>query len=373
MTFEEYRSAIMDVVYLSACAVEGRTPDAGRVERMDLTALFRAADRHLLTGITAAALESAGVKDAAFKQSLGMAIRREALFDLERAAVLEKLEEAGIWYLPLKGCILKDLYPAIGMRQMADNDILYDNTRTDEVRAIMEGLGFSTDENFGRGVHDHYLKPPVINFEMHRTLFAGNHDGRLKDYYREVKSRLLLNEGSRCGYHFSDADFYLYLLAHEYKHYAAGGTGLRSVLDTWVYLRAKQGALDWDYIAEELEKLGLTDFEARNRSLALHLFAGDALTEADARMLDYILSSGTYGTLQNRVNNRLAECGNGPLRKVRYTARRIFLPMKVIRASFPVFAKYPVLLPALPFYRVFRGLKKNPGRMRAELGALKKS
>ena len=56
MTYEEYRAACTDVVYLSACAVNGQVPDEKRVGQMDLARLYKAADRHLLTGITAMAL-----------------------------------------------------------------------------------------------------------------------------------------------------------------------------------------------------------------------------------------------------------------------------------------------------------------------------
>lgn len=45
-------------------------------------------------------------------------------------------EKAGIWYLPLKGVILKEMYPVYGIRQMADNDILFDFTYRKEVKDI---------------------------------------------------------------------------------------------------------------------------------------------------------------------------------------------------------------------------------------------
>ena len=367
MTGEEYRAAILDVAYLAACAVDETVPDPSRVEQMDLEMLYKAADRHLLTGVTAMALESAGVKDEAFTQAKGKAIRKVAAFDVERAAILDRLEEAGIWYAPLKGCILKSLYPKIGMRQMSDNDILYDASRTSEVRQIMESLGFSSDRAFGRGVHDHYFKPPVCNFEMHRALFGAVHDKRLVRHYQDVKGRLIRNEGKKHGCHFSDEDFYVYILAHEYKHYSGGGTGLRSVLDTYVYLKKKGEALDWPYVAGELLQLGIVDFEAQNRSLALHLFGGEALTAQDREMLDYILSSGTYGTVRNRVKNHLRENGNSPLR---FVLHRLFLPMDQVRSAFPLFAKCPILLPFLPLYRIVRGLTINRARTMAELKTL---
>ena len=147
MTNETDRTAILDVVYLAACAVNDTVPDEARVREMDLENLYKAADRHLLTGITAMALESAGVRDQAFVQAMGKAVRKVAVFDVERAAILEELEKAGIWYMPLKGSVLKSLYPKIGMRQMSDNDILCDPARMQDVRTVMENLGFSVDSD----------------------------------------------------------------------------------------------------------------------------------------------------------------------------------------------------------------------------------
>lgn len=144
MTKEEYRAGAEDVVFLAACMVNGEKPDAERVRRMDLEQLYKTANRHLLTGIVGYALETAGVRDPAFVQAKSKAIRKIVLFDTERADVLAELERKSIWHMPLKGCVLKEYYPQIGMRQMSDNDILYDVSRSRDVREIMEGLGFKT-------------------------------------------------------------------------------------------------------------------------------------------------------------------------------------------------------------------------------------
>lgn len=371
MTYEEYRDAIQDVAYLASCAVNGRLPEAERVGKMNTGILYKAADKHLLTGITAMALESAGVKDEAFTQAKGKAIRKAAAFDVERAAILNALEEAGIWYLPLKGCVLKELYPKIGMRQMADNDILYDESGTQELRKIMKSLGFTEGPSFGCGNHDEYFKPPVCNFEMHRSLFGQGSDKRMIEYYKDVKNRLIPDECSSFGFHFNDEDFYIYILAHEYKHYSGGGTGFRSLLDTYVYLKKKGEALDRSYVEAELEKLGIAQFGEQNRSLAMHLFDGEGLTEQDRKMFNYILSSGTYGTVSNHVGNRIDRFGNGSRAKLKYTFSRLFLPMDEVRAYFPLFAKCPLLLPFLPFFRVIRGVTVRRKKFRTEMKAIR--
>ena len=171
--------------------------------------------------------------------------------------------------------------------------------------------------------------------------------------------------------HLSPEDFYIYMLAHEYKHYSVEGTGLRSILDVYVYLQKE--LLDMDYVATETETLGIAEFEAANRSLAQHLFSGGELTEADKEMLEYIMTSGAYGTLDHRVENRMKEYGGG---KLWYMLNRFFVPVskknkryREMAFFFPFFYKHRILLPLLPFYRVLRGLKN--GKMIRELKILK--
>lgn len=54
---------------------------------------------------------------------------------------------------------------------MADQDILYDSSRQNDVMNIMLGLGYSA-ESIGKSHHDVYHKPPIFNFEMHTALFG---------------------------------------------------------------------------------------------------------------------------------------------------------------------------------------------------------
>lgn len=236
----------------------------------------------------------------------------------------------------------------------------------------MEGLGFQVKRQ-GEFNDDDYYKPPVSNFEMHRYLFDDRHDKKLVEYYRDVKERLLKDEGNNYGYHFSQEDFYTFMIAHEYKHYNTGGTGLRSLLDTYVFLHTND--LDMDYVAVEVEKLGITYFEQKNRELSLALFNGELLTEEQEKMLNYIVASGTYGTLEHGVENKVAKTS-----KLQYFTRRVFGPLgkddpykEQFRKRYAIFFNHPIMLPALPFYRFFKALKTNPKRIRAEANALRKS
>ncbi len=355
------RAASFDVIYLAGCAVREEVPDAGRVSEMDLSALYTVSRRHMITAAVASALMSGGIRDDAFIQAEARAQRKTALMDADRKAVCGRLQECGIWYVPLKGAVIKDLYPRYGMREMSDNDILIDPSRQADVRDIMESLGFTTVK-YARTNHDVYHKTPVSNFEMHTALFGSGHAEAIRNYYSDVDNRLLPAEG--CERRFSKEDFYIYILAHEYKHYSNSGTGLRSLLDTYVYLRRFGDELDWDYIKNETGKMGISGFESSNRSLAADLFDGKELTEEENTMLEYIFSSGTYGTEKNRIENLIRARG-----RLGYLVHRAFPPYSSMTMLYPVLKKIPLLLPFCWLIRLLLAAFQKPKKMLRQFAA----
>lgn len=360
---------VKDLAYLVSCAVNSRVPEKERIDAMDVDAVLKLASIHSLAAATAMALESAGYKTKATGTRIISAVRRAAFFEAEWETIKKKLDEAGIWYLPLKGVILKKLYPQFGMREMADHDILFDVSRQEDLRTIMEGLGYTTVE-YGESNHDAYQKSPCLNFEMHTALFneLRNELAGVYTYFRNVENRL---QGEGCEKQFSDEDFYLHLVAHEYKHYCTSGTGMRSLLDIYVFLKHK--SLNWKYIDGEAERIGYADYEKVNRSLAFQLFGDEEMTSDGKDMLTYIVSSGTYGTQKHRVENRMQRKGGG---KVHYIIERFKVPFsrkneeyEAYAKQYPTFYRHKILLPVLPFYRIAGSIWK--GRFMSELKSLK--
>ena len=371
LTKQEYRKAIDDVIYLCGCAVNGVLPEKKRTDEMNLEQLFKASQNHTLSAIAAYALGFAGIKDHAFEQAKAKAIRKEAVMEIDKEQLFQQMEEKGIWYMPLKGTVIKGLYPAVGMRQMADFDILFDKNYQTEVRDIMTGLGFSC-EHFGKGSHDVYFKKPVSNFEMHTELFGEVHKGELFRYYRNINDRLVKDPENGYGYHLSANDFYIYIMAHEYKHFSNGGTGIRSLLDTYVIWQKLGKELDAAYIKAECTKLGISEFEQKNKQLSLHLFGDEALTDDDREMLEYIIFSGTYGTVQNSIENSVKKYGGGKKGKRNYILKNLFLPMREIKAYYPFFYRHKILLPGLFFYRIGKAVTVKRKQTFSKLKQLRK-
>ena len=364
----EFNNTAQALLYLMRCALQNIPPQP--VEGTDYEALYQLSASHSVVAMTAMALESGELLTEEhtsaemikkWKDAKSKAIRKNILLDHEREQIFRHFEEQGIWYLPLKGCILKDMYPKMGMRQMADNDILFDPAYQHQVKAYMESRGYAAT-SFAEDNHDVYEKPPVYNFEFHTSLFNEYLYADSGAYYQNVKARLIQDEGNGYGYHFSDEDFYVYLLAHGYKHYSTCGTGIRFLSDIYVFLREKQAFLNWDYIAEELHALKIHEFEAATRELTNKLFGTDGYTlTEEGTLLRYLMGAGTYGTTENRIHRQLEKIqqDDGPLTlwtKIRYVWRRLFPDRAFMRAYIPFCRKHEWSIPFFWIYRIIKGI-----------------
>ena len=371
MTKEEYQDTIHHVIYLAGCVVNDKIPDTKIIKTINPEYLYQASKKHMLTAVVDHALKSAGIRNEKFHQEWAKSVRKVTAMDIDKTLLFEAMEKEKIWYMPLKGTVLKDLYPAIGLRQMSDFDILFDKNYAETVKNIFMELGF-TCKHFGKGNHDVYLKQPVSNFEMHSSLFGETHNKQIYEYYRDVKPRLIKDEDNEYGYHFSNEDLYIYLTAHGYKHYVQGGTGLRSLLDIYVFWQKFGSQLDTDYIKTETEKMEIGDFEQQTRSLALHLFGNGKLTETESEMLEYIIFSGTYGTLYHKIENDIKKYGNIKQGKRHLIFNGLFMPLEEVKLFYPFYYKHKILLPVLFFYRIGKALTVSRKKTKNTLKILKK-
>ncbi|MDK2808275.1 MAG: hypothetical protein PWP24_1010 [Clostridiales bacterium] len=370
-----------DMIYLVACSLHGMIPEQSLVKQMNLTVLYRMAKYHSLTAMVCMALESSDIFLVCeeepiirkWKEEKEKAIRKNLLLDTERSEIISFMEKEGIWYMPLKGILLKKMYPKFGMRQMADNDILYDERYQKELLSFMTERGYKASQ-IGKGNHDVYTKAPVYNYELHTSLYGSMHDKSWEEYYRNVKQRLLKDRNNDFGYHFKAEDFYIYLLTHTYKHYSGSGTGLRSLVDTYVYLQHKEVKFNWHYVSVELEELKITEFERESRQLCKKIFSKnmEPLTEKECDMLTYYLGCGTYGTMKNNIEKKLRNYQQDEKAvtarvKIKYYVRRLIPDREHYKNYAPLVYRHKWLIPCYLVFRVIRGLICKGKKIRGEI------
>ena len=375
------------LLYLMVCALQGVSAREEVLADADLKQLLIMARKHSVASMVCMALEKtaifANADEAAKKQWLeakNKAIRKNMLLDAERKTILHELETQGIWYMPLKGSILKDWYPKPGMREMADNDILFDPSGRKQVREIFQNRGYKT-VSFRKGNHDEYEKPPIYNFEMHVSLFHGMYK-ELAEQYENVKERLLPVDGTAYQFAFTPEDFYVFALAHAHKHYSHSGTGVRTLADIYVMDRHLGDIMDRDEVEQKLTQLGIAEYEQHSRVLAEKLFsavrplAEIELTEDEKEMLLYYCDATTYGTVDNSVNNRLHELQKNTeaitlWTRLKYCVVRLFPGREFCKFHYPFVYRHPW---TFPFFWVWRIVDKgitNRRKVKQELKALK--
>ncbi len=382
-TDEDKRKAADDLLYLCVCALHGLTPQTERIREMRLPYVYRLSRMQELSSMSYMALETADLSCvplpderksllAAWREQKEKAVRKAILQELAETEVEQWLDESGIWYLPLKGVLLKTLYPRTGMRQMLDVDILFDSAYRRQVKQWFVSHGYEV-EAYEQGNHDLYTKKPALLFEMHVSLYNELHQDGWSDYYENVRQRLLPTAGSKARLQFSAEDFYVFLVSHAYKHYQSKGTGLRALFDVYVYLRAYREHWDAEAVRSQLRALGIAEFESLLRSTAEKLCATPAesprtlLTGQEAALLADMLDAGAYGTVEKQVKRELEASPS----KGKYWLRRLFPPLSYYREQYPFFYRHKLLLPFCFLYRVGRGVSVCRKRLWNEWKAVK--
>ena len=375
------------LIYLMACSLQDIKPEGALLVNIDLEALLRLAKAHSVSAMVCMALKQTDAFQHAAEttrlkwlDSKNKAVRKNMLLDAERHRLEKEFVEHGIWYMPLKGSILKEWYPKFGMREMADNDILFDASKRQEVKAIFQGRGY-TVKGYNKSNHDEYEKPPVYNFEMHVELYHKTYDTFNKKY-ADVKQRLIPDAEVPYLLHFTPEDFYVFVIAHAYKHYSNSGTGIRTLADIYIMNQKLGGTLNWEYVDSELRGLGIFSYEHESRELAQKLFGITELpmeanlSEAEQQMLTYYLGASTYGTIENRILHQMQKLqpDGGAITaytKRKYLLSRIFPGREWCKESVPTVYKYPVLQPFFWVWRlIYRGIT-NRKRVTQEIKAIK--
>lgn len=364
-------------LYLIACALNGIRPEESVTAAIDHESLYKFADSQNIEAMLGWILAETdcGEMTLRWKNAVNSSIRKNILFDAERAKVLSFLEEKGIWHMPLKGVLLKDLYPAYGLREMGDNDILFDPEAASSLKDFFLSQGYECIM-YARSNHDVYSKPPYFTFEMHTSLFGKS--SPYSKYYLHVKDRLIRDEGSVCGYHFSDEDFYIFLYLHFAKHLHGRGAGLRFLTDLYLY-RSHYPHLNSAYISGELSRFDLAEEEEFIQKLIRKLFSSpdpdsfSSLDPGEKAFFLQVLTNGTFGSLETYVSNKLAKySSSSPLaRKLHYVKDRLFPELEPTLPYYPAFfTRHRWALPLFYIYRIFNRLIVKRKRLWKEIKLL---
>lgn len=266
------------------------------------------------------------------------------------------LEEGKIPHIPLKGAVLRSLYPQAWMRTGCDLDILVHPEDLDTAKTLLvEKLGFQADER--KNFHDLPLTSPGgIFLELHFSLLEGVESldkvlSRAWDYANPAENGFV--------YLFENEFFFFHQIAHAAYHFLSGGCGIRPFLDLF-FLQEKTPP-DPSRLFPLLEEADLLLFYENAMRLSRVWFGEEKHTQTTLKMEEYLLGGGVFGTVENKVAMESAEKGKG-----KRLWERIFMPYEKLKTYYTVLERHPVLT---PFYQVARWFRILFGKERRRAAA----
>ncbi|MDE6664729.1 MAG: nucleotidyltransferase family protein [Ruminococcus sp.] len=353
MTTDKY------VIHLIKCALKNEQPKE-KPENLSWDKIFYLADKHMTVNMIWYSVNKLTSKPDSelwkkWTELKNMAIVKDITQRNEYKKIIAAFDKEKIRCMPVKGIFLKKMYPRSDFRTMSDIDILIDTENAGKAENVILALGY-TCESKEKSHHDVFFKSPVMNIEIHRQLFSDISANNFSQYYKDVFIKAEKTDGFELVYKMTDEEFYIYTLAHFYKHYSKGGSGIRSVMDIYVMNDIIYKKLDKHSLNCKLKKLQLLDFRNEMTDLSEMWFKNGKETPELKKISEYIIRSGTYGTMLNNVNNQIKKKG-----RTGYFIYCAFPPLYFMKNNYPILKKVPFLLPVLWIWRLITSLitKRN--------------
>ena len=268
------------------------------------------------------------------------------------------LKDASIPYIPLKGSVLRDLYPAAWMRTSCDIDVLVPE---ELINKAVQELEAKTDLVFHkRNYHDVSIMNDRVHLELHFSLkeAMNNIDSLLERVWEYV----IIKENGE--YVFTPEFQIFHVIAHMSYHFVHGGLGIRTYLDLWL-LRNKT-EYDENIVRQMCDQCNILKFYEACCALTGAWLEGKEYTEVTRNLERYCFEGGVFGNLKNaEISRQRNEQG------INYIVGRLFLRYDVLKEIYPTLQRYPFLLPYYQIRRwptVFFGKRES---VKEELSAMK--
>lgn len=346
----ESKNAVIKVLY-AALTGEKQQLDGD----FDIKVLVDVANKHKIVPMIYYGALNCGISDSEpLMQQLFIATCRSVAISQQQTFYLNEIfkafDESGVEYMPLKGTLLKEIYPKSEMRTMGDADILIKPEQYDLIKPIMQKLGY---EEKIESDHEFIWQKTGSFIELHKRLIP-SYNRDYFAYYGDGWQLAKVKNGTR--YEMTDEDQMIYLFTHYAKHYRDAGIGIKHIVDLWIYRRNKPN-LDEEYIKTELSKLQLYDFYVNTIKTLAAWFDGATPDEVTDFITHIIFNSGVYGSAEVYILSKavMACKAKQDANKVRSRKimRLIFLNYEAMSKKYPILKKLPFLLPVMWVVRIF--------------------
>ncbi len=286
-----------------------------------------------------------------FQQVQAVAVYRYEQLNYEQKKIYECFEKAKIDFLPLKGTVVRELYPESWLRTSCDIDILVANNDLEKATEFLLNLGYEKKIRTTNEIT--FYSQSRVCLELHFVLLESGAldigDELLQNVWEFTSSAY---ENS-CQKLFTDEMFYYYHIVHMAKHFMYGGCGVKPFID--LFILNQKIKYDNKKRNDLLKKGGLLTFAEQAENLSNVWFNKLEHTALTKQMEDYVLDGGVYGSNKNKLTLQRARRGG----KNKYIKSRFFMPYAQLKGQYPRLEKHKWLLPFYQVKRWFRVLKKG--------------
>lgn len=322
---------------------------------------------HDLTHLVGAVFESYGLAPEGetlkkIRKKYFAAIYRYRGILHELQSIKELFTQHKIQHMPLKGSVIRSLYPEPWMRTSCDIDILVHKEDLEKARMLLE-----TELSYKKSAecfHDiSFFSPGGVHVELHFTLIEDFTYPKINEILSSVWERSSPSPEGEFTFTMPTELLYFYHVAHMMKHLFEAGCGIRFFID--LLLLDEKLDFDRDELDKMLDLTGLLDYRNKSLELARVWFRGGDHTDFTRTYENHIIRSGIYGTKESKVLVHQKRKGG----KFKYAMRRIFLPYRSLSEMFPVIKKHKWLTPVFEVVRWFKLI--FGGKLRSSVSELK--
>ena len=255
------------------------------------------------------------------------------------------LEEAEIPYIPLKGAVLRNLYPESNMRTSFDIDLLVHEEDLDRAVEIVEEKTDFTKVK--KRFHDISMVNKYVHLELHFSIMEimENIDQLLERVWDYA-----VPSDHPFQYTLTPEFQLFHIIAHMSYHMVHGGLGIRSFLDLWLLLEKTQ--FDGQIVRSMCSDCGILTFYEKCCELADAWMREKPISHELTVFESYILAGGVFGKKENAL-----AAGQRKHRGFRYAMHRLFMSRALLESEYPELKEKPYLMPLCQIRRWLRLLK----------------
>jgi Uncharacterised nucleotidyltransferase/Transglutaminase-like superfamily len=233
----------------------------------------------------------------------------------ELQTILDAFHRAGLETIALKGVALAGVvYPDIGLRPMADIDLLVREEELTVADRVMTDLDYSAihglksqqwyrENHFHLPPYRHVRKPVIV--EIHWRITRNLHGTYISKWWERAVGR------DPMGYPIlvpSPEDMLIHLSVHLFKHGYDNGFVLRGLCDIFETLRRYADEIDWKLLQDEIREQGIEKQVHSILQLARKFYA-----PLDGSFIPINLDHADYRFLQVLEGSLFVDSGDAPI------------------------------------------------------------